>query len=935
MNEACEDLRHSGITSTSSGNKGNNQATGIRGSKGNKMKKYGGQSWGGGGDGSVGMLTSIYTSGTDHDGNHDSEGKEEVDKGCIYSRPDKLLGLRGLLLEKPIDIEDAVSIGKRRKACAYYASLHASTSAHVVAVPYSAVFNESTRKGFGLSLDDAVIIVDEAHNVADAITDLNSATLTIRQASLSQRLITAYLDKFKDKLGVTTSTKMKLLRDIAQSFEMTWLRAYRDTINRDKPGGGRSGGGEEKATGNVDDGVDDDYSVFGKVSEDGVMRVNQFLLATGYDHVNMNELCTWAEDARVAQKLQGYAVRVAEKSMNGVYIGNTFVRRGEGQGDAHQQQHNKMTEGEVQLVSSWTGSRQSITTIHSSSTTEKKITRDESINLPLKRSVTSIDQVGDKLALGRGIGNTIYTDEDGPWVKRHHSDNPLSHVRGGINQGSQQTLLDQSKVKEMKSEAIRAIRALLSFARSLCNPDEDGRVLVCLPSKLPNIEHPGERKAIGATSTQDVDDSSISKQERDDSSETDTLSLMKEELAREGGLRFILLSASGPFNNVAKQARAILLVGGTMQPFPLLTQQLFPTLPKSLVRVVTCDHVVPQSRVLVCAVRYGACGGELLFTHTRRQDVNQRRNTAMTLLRLCQIVPAGLVVFFPSYDAEQTMYEYISKMCITSDDRHSNTSNSATMTSTPSSNTLNNIHGNVYSNQAGRRTFLDEMSLYKQIFREPRLPGQADQVWSEYTTAAKQANHPHNTTSSSSTSSSTSASAFPSPSSSPPLTPRPKAKGAMLSSVIGGRFSEGMNFTDDLARCVVLVGMPYPPLNDPVLREKRKRLDALTTTSSSSTSSTTAANTSTIASNPSVSADRVTPDEYYSALCMRAVNQAIGRVIRHANDYGAVVLMDTRYGTNNVSKRLSGWARRSMIKSDTWMDIQPQLEAFYQRLEHE
>jgi chromosome transmission fidelity protein 1 len=33
---------------------------------------------------------------------------------------------------------------------------------------------------------------------------------------------------------------------------------------------------------------------------------------------------------------------------------------------------------------------------------------------------------------------------------------------------------------------------------------------------------------------------------------------------------------------------------------------------------------------------------------------------------------------------------------------------------------------------------------------------------------------------------------------------------------------------------------------------------------------------------------------YYEALCMKAVNQCVGRVIRHAGDYAAVVLLDVR-----------------------------------------
>lgn len=49
--------------------------------------------------------------------------------------------------------------------------------------------------------------------------------------------------------------------------------------------------------------------------------------------------------------------------------------------------------------------------------------------------------------------------------------------------------------------------------------------------------------------------------------------------------------------------------------------------------------------------------------------------------------------------------------------------------------------------------------------------------------------------------------------------------------------------------------------------------------------------------------------EWYVQQAARAVNQAVGRVIRHRDDYGAVVLLDERFGKAQQLQALSAWAR--------------------------
>ena len=77
--------------------------------------------------------------------------------------------------------------------------------------------------------------------------------------------------------------------------------------------------------------------------------------------------------------------------------------------------------------------------------------------------------------------------------------------------------------------------------------------------------------------------------------------------------------------------------------------------------------------------------------------------------------------------------------------------------------------------------------------------------------------------------------------------------------VVGAKLSEGLNFSDELARMVVIVGLPFANLGSPELQERLKYADRLA------------------GSKPSGSGTYGTAGkELYENLCMNAVNQSIG-----------------------------------------------------------
>lgn len=115
--------------------------------------------------------------------------------------------------------------------------------------------------------------------------------------------------------------------------------------------------------------------------------------------------------------------------------------------------------------------------------------------------------------------------------------------------------------------------------------------------------------------------------------------------------------------------------------------------------------------------------------------------------------------------------------------------------------------------------------------------------------------------------------------------PEEDCTGAVMMGVCRGKLSEGIDFSDDAARCVIMVGIPYPQMNDPNVIMKKHYLDSQKPGSG---------------------------QLWYNQESCRSVNQSIGRVIRHINDYGIIVLADERFAWSANQKDLPGWVRQSL-----------------------
>jgi len=104
--------------------------------------------------------------------------------------------------------------------------------------------------------------------------------------------------------------------------------------------------------------------------------------------------------------------------------------------------------------------------------------------------------------------------------------------------------------------------------------------------------------------------------------------------------------------------------------------------------------------------------------------------------------------------------------------------------------------------------------------------------------------------------------------------------GAILFCVCRGKVTEGVDLADNQCRAVIMAGIPFPAVQDRKVILKREYLD---------------------------SKNGGDGGKWYRQEAARAVNQTIGRVIRHRRDYGVILLCDERFRSYVGTQDLPAW----------------------------
>ncbi|XP_049839513.1 uncharacterized protein LOC126284553 isoform X2 [Schistocerca gregaria] len=158
----------------------------------------------------------------------------------------------------------------------------------------------------------------------------------------------------------------------------------------------------------------------------------------------------------------------------------------------------------------------------------------------------------------------------------------------------------------------------------------------------------------------------------------------------------------------------------------------------------------------------------------------------------------------------------------------------------------------------------EKISQYKRVFLEPRTSAELEPVITEYYECT--------------------------------------AAGALMMAIMRGKISEGFDFADGRARAVVVVGIPYPSVKDPQVTLKQKYNNL----------------------HPQLQNGR----QWYTTQAYRALNQALGRCIRHIGDWGAMILADHRFEKEKDHARISQWLLEQLGHYHSSRDLLENLHSF-------
>ncbi|KAK4471159.1 hypothetical protein MN116_005553 [Schistosoma mekongi] len=340
---------------------------------------------------------------------------------------------------------------------------------------------------------------------------------------------------------------------------------------------------------------------------------------------------------------------------------------------------------------------------------------------------------------------------------------------------------------------------------------------------------------------------------------------------RELSLNFWCLNPSVVFSQLASMAHCIILMSGTLSPLDSLEAELSVSFPLRL----EANHVISSDRLLVTTLSHGPSGIRLCATYQHQNTYTFQDEIGAIAVNACRIVPGGVLCFLPSYNL---LDKLVQRWELTG--------------------------------------LLNQLNAIKRVMIEPRSSIGLDDWLNEFYASVNQTilngkikskrksiNQTDNDDSISSRTSKNNS-------------PLSDQTGSIILAVCRGKVQQKREFNDALHTSFSAKSI----CTENHVRSPSRNLN-LSLENANDANSTVEMPTSPDASPSLLRPKKVlTGSEWYDAQAYRALNQALGRCIRHANDWGSILLADARF-VEQPSRYIVNHHR-------SWSSLESQLKSF-------
>lgn len=194
----------------------------------------------------------------------------EKDKCCPYYNQDKEPNMK--ILEESMkralvaDIEEAHRLGEKIGACPYYGTRRLQEDVQLVTIPYNVLLQKESRDAFGIDFNGAIVIIDEAHNLIDAINSIYSLTIEAVSIESALRALSSYFDKYSKRLSPSNAIYIQQLQN-----GLSLINKFADQVTKSE-----------------------------------VLGINEFLHQVGIDNLNVFPIQHYLQESRLSQKISGF-----------------------------------------------------------------------------------------------------------------------------------------------------------------------------------------------------------------------------------------------------------------------------------------------------------------------------------------------------------------------------------------------------------------------------------------------------------------------------------------------------------------------------------------------------------------------------------------------------------------------------------------------------